>query len=209
MLARVLVDLRVVISEATLFVGQCAIDQLFELLDAKGFKLKNLRPRHESAVYIKEGVVRSRADEPEVSSLNVRQKNVLLRFVEMMDLINKQNRLLARSAEAIRCRSDNATHFCDVAFHATNSNEFCMSHLRNNPSKRCLSAARRPGENHRWQTIGFNCPTQKFSRPEDMFLADEFFEGARAHPRSERRSAVDLRGGVGLFPGKQIVHKQK
>ena len=42
-----------------------------------------------------------------------------------------------------------------------------------------------------------------------MFLADEFIEGAWTHPGSERRSAVDLRGGVGLFPGKQIVHKRK
>src|SRR6266700_1350352 len=141
MLARVLVNLNIIICKPALFIGQCAIDQLFELLDVERFKLKNLRPRHESAVYIKEGVVRSRADEPEVSSLNVRQKNVLLRFVEMMDLINKQDRLLTRSAEAIRRRRDDATHFCDVAFHATNSNEFCMGHLRNNPSKRCLSAA--------------------------------------------------------------------
>src|SRR6266496_6615452 len=163
MLARVLVNLNVVISEATLFVGQCAIDQLFELLDVERFKLKNLRPRHESAVYIKEGVVRSRADEPEVSSLNVRQKNVLLRFVEMMDLINKQNRLLSRSAEAIRGRSDDATHFCDVTFHAADSNKFCVSYLGNDAGKRGLSAAGRSGENHRRQTIGFNCPAQKFS----------------------------------------------
>src|SRR6266487_3523877 len=158
MLARVLVNLNVVISEATLFVGQCAIDQLFELLDVERFKLKNLRPRHESAVYIKEGVVRSRADEPEVSSLNVRQKNVLLRFVEMMDLINKQNRLLSRSAEAIRGRSDDATHFCDVAFHAADSNEFRMGHFRNDPRQRGFAAAGGTGENHRRQTIGFNCP---------------------------------------------------
>ena len=40
--ARVLVDLNFVISEATLFVGQCAIDQLFELLDAERFELKHL-----------------------------------------------------------------------------------------------------------------------------------------------------------------------
>jgi hypothetical protein len=42
-----------------------------------------------------------------------------------------------------------------------------------------------------------------------VFLADEFLERARAHPRGERRSTVDLRGSVGFFPGKEIVHKQK
>src|SRR5438132_8632457 len=104
--ARVLVDLHVVISEAALFVGQRAIDQLFELLDAERFELKHLRARDERAIYIKERIVRSRADEAEISGFDVGQKNGLLRFVEMMDLIDKQNRLLSRSAESIRCRSD-------------------------------------------------------------------------------------------------------
>src|SRR6266566_1646592 len=100
--ARVLVDLHVVISEAARFVDQCAIDQLFELLDAERFELKNLRTRDERAIHIEEWIVRGRADEAESSGFDVGRKNVLLRFVEMMDIINKQNRLLSRSAEAIR-----------------------------------------------------------------------------------------------------------
>src|SRR6266478_777119 len=154
--ARVLVDLDVVISEAAFFVGQRAIDQVFELLDAERFELKNLRTRDKRAVYIKEWIVRGRADEAEISGFDVGQKNVLLRFVEMMDLINEQDRLLSRSAKAICRCSDDATHFCDVAFHAADSNEFRMGHLRNNPRKRGLSAAGRPGENHRRQTIGLD-----------------------------------------------------
>src|SRR6266566_2086565 len=127
--ARVLVDLHVVISEAALFVGQCAIDQWFELLYAERFELKHLRTRDKRAVYIKKWIVRGRADEAESSGFDVGQKNGLLRFVEMMDLINKQDRLLSRSAEAIRRRSDDATHFGDVAFHAADSNEFRMGHF--------------------------------------------------------------------------------
>src|SRR5882724_3436555 len=105
MAAGIFVDLHIVSSEAAFSIGERAIDQLFELLDAEWFELKHLRPRHESAVYIKEGVVRSRADEPEVSSLNIGQKDVLLRFVEMVDLINEQDRLLSRGLEAIRRHS--------------------------------------------------------------------------------------------------------
>jgi len=40
------------------------------------------------------------------------------------------------------------TQFRDVAFDATDSNEFGVRHLRNDPGKRGFSAARRPGENH-------------------------------------------------------------
>ena len=66
----------------------------------------------------------------------------------MMDLINEQDRLLPGRAEAIRRRSDDATHFRDIAFDATDSNEFCVSYLSNDAGKRGFSAPGRPGENH-------------------------------------------------------------
>src|SRR6266566_1499573 len=99
--ARVLVDLHVVISKAALLVGQCAIDQLFELFNAERFQAKNLRPRDERAVYIKKRIVSGRTDEAEISSFDIGQKNVLLRFVEMMDLVDKQDCPLARCLETI------------------------------------------------------------------------------------------------------------
>src|SRR5437016_13604023 len=108
---RVFVNLHVVISKATLFVSQCAIDQLFELLNVERFESKNLGARNERAVYIKERVVCGRTNQPQIATLNVRQKNVLLRLVEMMDLIDEQDRLLPRCAEAIRRRSDDAAPF--------------------------------------------------------------------------------------------------
>src|SRR4029453_1920991 len=147
--ARVFVDLNFVISETALFVGQCAIDYLFELLDRERIDLKSLGGRNKRTFYIKERIVSSCADEAEISRFDVGQKNVLLRFVEMMDLINEQDRLLSGSAEAIRRRSDDATHFRDVAFHAADSNKFRVGDLSNDAGKRCFSAAGRPGENHR------------------------------------------------------------
>src|SRR4029453_10129719 len=156
--ARVFVDLNFVISETALFVGQCAIDYLFELLDPERFELKYLWARSKRAIYIKERIVSSCADEAEISRFDVGQKNVLLRFVEMMDLIDEQDRLLPGRAEAIRRRSDDATHFRDIAFHATDSNESCVSFLGNDAGKRGLSAAGRARENHWRQKIRFNCP---------------------------------------------------
>src|SRR5437870_1084541 len=131
MLTGVLVHLHVVISKAALFVSECAVDQQFELLDAERFESKNLRARNERAVYIKERIVRGRANKAKISSFDIRQKDVLLRLVEMMDLINEQDRLLPRGAEAIGRRSDDAAHFSHVTFHAADSNEFRMRHLRN------------------------------------------------------------------------------
>src|SRR6266699_84009 len=149
MTARLLVHLHIVISKPPLFVGQCAVDQLFELLNAEQFKSKYLGGRDERAGHIEEWIVSGRANQSEASSFDVGQKNVLLRFVEMMDLIDEQDRLLAGGAEAIRRRSDDAAHLGNVALHAADSNEFGVSHLRNDVCQCGLSASRWSGEDLR------------------------------------------------------------
>ena len=204
--ARVVVHLHVVISKAALLIGQCAIDQLFQLFNAQRFKSENLRTRHERAVHIKERIVRGRADKAEIATLNIGQKNVLLCLVKVVDLINEQDRPLSRSAEAIRRRGDYSAHFGDVAFHAADSNEFRVRHLRDDP-RVALRLFRRPGEDHRRQTIRFNRASQKFAGSKDVFLTDKFIERARADARGERCSAC-CRFDVFLFL-EQIVHAQK
>src|SRR5439155_16260975 len=130
MAPRVTVHLYVVISEAALFVCQRAIYQLLQLLDAERLESKNLRARHERAVHVEERIVSGRTDEAKVSSFDIGQKDVLLRLVEMMNLINKEDRLLPGCAETITGRGEHPAHFGDVAFHPANPNKFGMGHLR-------------------------------------------------------------------------------
>src|ERR1700746_134669 len=125
----VLVYLHVVISKSAIFVGQCTIDQHFELFDIERFKSKNLRTRHERAVYVEERIVSSRPDEAESPCLNVGQENVLLCLVKMMNLVDEQNRLLPGGSESIRSGGDNTAHLSDIALHAADPNEFCVRHL--------------------------------------------------------------------------------
>src|SRR4030095_1151599 len=145
----VLVHLHVVISKSALFVGQRAIDYQLELLDRERLKAKNLRSRRECAVYIKERIVGGRADEAKSPCLDVRQKNVLLCLVEMVDLINEQDRLSPGRTQTICGGGDDATHFGDIAFYTADPNEFCMCHVGDDSGQCGLTAARRTGENHR------------------------------------------------------------
>ena len=108
----------------------------------------------------------------------------------MMNLIDEQDGLLPRCAETIRGRRKHASHFGDVAFHAADPNKFCVRHLCDDLRQRGFAGAGRPVQNHRWQTISFDRPAQEFARPENVFLADEFFERARPHPSGERRSSI-------------------
>jgi hypothetical protein len=203
---RIFIHLHVVISESALFVGQCAIDQHFELLDCERLKSKNLRSRHECAVNIKEWIVSGRADEAESPCLDVWQENVLLRLVEMMDLINEQDRLSPGRAQTICGCSDNPAHFGDIAFYAADPDELCVRHFRNDPSQCGLAAAGRPGENHRGQTIGFNGTAQQFARRQDVLLADELVERARTHARGKRRTIGALDFDV-LLVLEKILHE--
>ena len=48
-------------------------------------------------------------------------------------------------------------------------------------------AGRPPEEDGGEELVGFNGTTQELPFAHNMLLADEFFEGARAHARGERR----------------------
>src|SRR6266568_4836532 len=146
MLAGILIDLNLVISEAAFLVGKRAIDQFLQLLDAKRFELKNLGARNERTVYIKEWVVSGRSDQPEISAFDVGEENILLRFVEVMDLVDEQDRLLTRCAKPICRSSDDASHFGDIAFHAAQPHELRVRHVRNYVRERGFSGAGRTGK---------------------------------------------------------------
>src|SRR6266404_5917131 len=111
MLAGILVDLNVVISETALFIRERAVDQLLQLPDLKRFELKNLGARNERTVYIKERIVSGRSDQPEISAFDIGEENILLRFVKVVDLVDEQDRLLTRCAKPIR-RSGDAAPRC-------------------------------------------------------------------------------------------------
>lgn len=111
--------------------------------------------------------------------------------------------------KAICRRSDELTHFGHVAFHAADSNEFCIGYFCNDASESCLSTAGWSVENHGRQTIRFDCTAQKFARRKNVFLADKFVECARSHARGQRRSAIGaLMIGVILLLEK-VVHAKK
>src|SRR5437762_981780 len=143
MLAGILVNFNFIISKAAFLVAERAIDQLLQLLDAERFELKNLGARNERTVYIKERVVSSRSNQPEISAFDVGEENILLRFVEVMDLVDEQDRLLTRCAKAICGSSDDAPHFGDIAFHSAQSHELRVRHVRNYVRERCFSGAGR------------------------------------------------------------------
>ncbi len=179
------VDLDVVLAEAAFCVGESAVDQFFEMFDLERFELKNLRAGDERTVDVEERIVSRGADEAEVSAFDVGQEDILLRLVEVVDLVHEENRSLPGSANAIGGSSDDAAHVGNVAFHAAEALEFCLRERGDDLRERGLASAGRAGKNDGGQAVGLDGSAQKFARCEDVLLADEFFERARSHAGGE------------------------
>ena len=99
-----------------------------------------------------------------------------------MNFVDEQNRFLAGSAQAIGSAGHDAPHLGYVAFHSAEAHEFRMRHLRDDVGKRSFASAGRTGQNDGRQPVGLDGAAQKFARPKDVLLPDEFVERARAHP---------------------------
>src|ERR1051326_6927448 len=63
---------------------------------------------------------------PGHAALHVGQKNILLRFVKAMNLIDKKNRRLPFVFQAIRRRGEDTAHVRNVGFHSTEAFEFAL-----------------------------------------------------------------------------------
>ena len=157
----------------------------------KRLQLENLRARDERAVDVEKRIVSRRADQAQISALHIGQQHVLLRLVEVMNLIHEQDRLLPGSAEAVaspRRRPCASRRRC-FPRRSTVSNFACVI-VGDDLRQRRLAGAGRAGEDDRRQPVRLDRAAQEFARREDVFLPDKLLERARPHPRGERRSAL-------------------
>src|SRR5207248_2581852 len=82
-------------------------------------------------------------------------------------------------------------------------------HLRDDVSERRLAGAGWAGQDDRRQPVGLDGAAQKFARPKDVLLPDEFVERARTHPRGQRRGIVQRRRRFTFTAAKKILHEEK
>ena len=86
------------------------------------------------------------------------EKGVLLRFVEAMNFVDKNNRLVAEAARLFRHGHD-VFNFFDARQHRAEWNERRLRHSRDGLGERRLADARRSPQDHRWNLVALNrCP---------------------------------------------------
>jgi len=114
-----------------------------------------------------------------------------------VDLVEEQDRAVARCAESLPRSSQNLAHVFDRRRHRGQLFERAPRRRSDDPRERRLSRPGRPVEDRRPHAVLGDREPQRRAFPQHVLLADELIERPRTQAQSERRDvAGPLRRGV-------------
>src|SRR5207249_9474982 len=114
----------------------------------------------------------------------MRQKRILLSFIEPVNLIHEYDRPLARSAGLYGCGHD-VLDFFDTGQDGAERNECGLGHFRDDLCESRLAHAWRSPQDHRRDLISFDCCSQRFAGLQQMPLPEYFVQRFRSHAVGE------------------------
>ena len=128
--------------------------------------------------------MRRRADQDARAVLHVGQEDVLLGFVEAVDLVDEEDR--AHAAELVARAVAHLADLGDVGDHARAAHEFALRGARDHLREGGLAAAGRAEEDDVREAVRLDHAAEELAGPEDVRLSGDFLERARPHARRER-----------------------
>ena len=151
---------------------------------------EDARPRQERGVELEGRVLGRRADQRDRAVLHHRQEGILLRAVEAVDLVDEEERALARLAARAR-RLEHLLQVGDAGEDRRDLLEMEVGLARQQPRDRRLAGARRPPEDERAERAGGEHPGERAVGPEQVVLADDVGErSGRSRSASGRGAAL-------------------
>ena len=125
-----------------------------------------------------------RANQDDRSILNIRQKDILLRFVESVYLVDEEYRSL--STQLVSRPFANLADISDARENAGKPHEIALCSLGDYLCESRLAASRRPVEDYVCETVGFYHSAKQLALAKYVILPDDFFKRRWPHPCSER-----------------------
>ena len=119
----------------------------------------------------------------------MRQKRILLGFVEAMDFIDEDDRPRAVLLGALGIGHD-LLDFLDAGEHGGELDELSLGEAGDDLRQGSLARPRRSPENDGADVVAFDLGPQRLARPDQLLLADKFVQRARTHAVGKRASAV-------------------
>ena len=167
---------------------------------------QDLTARHQGAGEREGRVLGGRADQGDRAVLDLGEQAVLLGAVEAVDLVDEQERGLPGAAPGLRLLVDLA-QIGDARHHRRELHQRLAEPAREQPGERGLAGAGRPPEDDRAElALGEHAPERRVGA-EQMVLADQLVEGARAQAIGERLAGARTGSpGGALGVGEQVAH---
>ena len=163
------------------------------VVDRVRLELVDLQPREQRRVDLEVRVLGRRADQRHEPVLDARQQRVLLRLVEAVDLVEKQDRPPAARPEPLAGRASTSRTFATVAETAESSSNSAPVVCATMRASVVLPEPGRPVEDQRRHAVRLDREPQRATRPDHVLLADEVVERQRP---SRWASGAARRGGA-------------
>ncbi len=171
--------------------GFGALQQGFQVVIIEAAQHEDLRTRQQCADQFEGRVFRRRADEDHRAVLDDRQKSILLRAVEAVDLVDEEQGALAHLA-ALPGRVEHLAQIRHAGKDRRQRLEYQIRALRQQSGDRRLAAARRAPEDHRGQFAVRDHSADRSIGGEQMVLTDDFREAVRAKQVGQRMRRLVL-----------------
>ena len=203
---RIVVELDVELAVAALGIGQRLASDREEVVLRERLELEDAAAADQRLVDLEIGVLGGRADQDDRAVLDPRQQRVLLGLVEAVDFVDEEDGALGKLAAAFLRGGDGRADVRDARQHGVDGDEVAARGVGDDARQRGLAGAGRPVEDDGAELVGLDRAAQQPARPDDVLLADELVERARAHPGGEGRFFLSQLGATGVEKAVRLVH---
>ncbi len=185
-------------AEAALVVGEGRAQHAGHLAGGERFQPEEVAAAEQRRVHIKTGIVRRRADEPDVPLLDVGQQEVLLRLVEAVQLVDEEDGGLRRAAAGV---GEDFAQLRDVGHHGVDADEAAFRLAGDDLGEAGFAAAGRAVEHEAAEAVAGDEARQEVAGLEDVGLARDLRQAARPHASGERLMGGRLGGQIRVPAG--------
>ncbi|MPM40321.1 hypothetical protein SDC9_86961 [bioreactor metagenome] len=173
--------------EPAFFVLERVLHRLLNVLVGQRIKLKHAAAGDDGARHRDHRVFRRRSDEADRALFERGKQRVALGLAPAVALVEQQVGRLAIELEPLLRFLDNGAEFLDPRGDGVELDKRAAGRVGHNRGKRGLARTRWAKKDGGLQPVGQNCAAQQLALADNVLLADELVQRARAHAIRKRR----------------------
>ena len=172
--------------QAALLVVDRPTDHRRDIVVRQRLEAPDPHPRQERAVDLEVRILGRGADQGHGPVLDMRQQGVLLGLVEPVDLVEEEDAARALQGQSLLRLGDRIPDLDDARHDGRQAREMGADLGGEQPRQAGLAGSRRAPQEERREVAPADAPPERSAIADEMLLADELVQAARAHPGGQR-----------------------